>query len=128
MVIDLNKVKAYLQIEDTSEDTFLQDIIKAVSDIIENYCNRKFTKAEYTERVEGLETLWVKNTPIDNVLEITNKEGIVDFDYDEDKIYLELPKYQTLTGKFRLKDYSEEKYKVVYVGGYRNGGNKVFRK
>lgn len=49
MLVTLVEVKDRLGITDNSYDDFLNEQIEFVSDVIEDYCGRKFLQASYTE-------------------------------------------------------------------------------
>jgi len=49
MLVTLAEMKTYLGITGTTYDTFLTEQITLVSDVIENYCRRKFLTATYAE-------------------------------------------------------------------------------
>ena len=75
MLTTTQKVKLYLDIDDTSEDFFIRELIQQANSIIEGYCNRRFERKVYTEEVQGIEKLWVKNTPILDILELTDEDN-----------------------------------------------------
>jgi hypothetical protein len=51
MLVTLNDMKNYLNIPltDTSQDVFLTQQLQYISDVIEQYCGRKFLQATYTQ-------------------------------------------------------------------------------
>lgn len=121
MLTTLQKVKYYLDIDfsDTSEDWFLQELIAQVDDTIEMYCNRKFKKAIYTEEVKGYETLWAKNTPIHDVLELVSEDNEdISCRFTEDKILIKRNKNVTITGGVTPITPIIKSYFIVYEGGY----------
>lgn len=121
MLTTLQRVKYYLNIDfaDTSQDFILQELIAQATDAIETYCNRKFERKIYTESVQGAETLWVKNTPIHDVLELIDDDGIdIDCRHTENKIMIRKPKTVSLTGGVRLNEPAYLGYTISYDGGY----------
>lgn len=53
MLVDLDSMKTYLGIPlgDTSQDVYLTGELTLFSNTVENYCNRKFEVATYTEKI-----------------------------------------------------------------------------
>lgn len=49
MLVSLADMKAYLGITDNSQDAFLTQQLTYISDVIEQYCGRKFLQATYTQ-------------------------------------------------------------------------------
>lgn len=49
MLVSLEDIKSYLGITDTSQDTFLTGQEAVISQSVEGYCGRKFTKANYIQ-------------------------------------------------------------------------------
>ena len=77
----LAKVKEYLQITDTDDDTFLTSLISNSSILIKSYCKRDFTSTSYTEYHNGNGTteLVLNNYP---VISITSVHDDMGRDYD----------------------------------------------
>lgn len=70
-LVPLDRLKTYLEIAatETGQDVLLQDLIKRLSAWVEQYCDRKFAKATYTEQHDGDSTdlLTVTHWPIVSV-------------------------------------------------------------
>jgi hypothetical protein len=54
-LVPLDRLKTYLEIAatDTGQDVLLQDLNKRLSAWVEQYCDRRFAKATYTEQQDG---------------------------------------------------------------------------
>lgn len=119
MLTTTQKVKLYLDIDDTSEDFFIRELIQQANSIIEGYCNRRFEKKVYTEEVQGIEKLWVKNTPILDVLELIDEDNNnVSYRFTDDKIIIKRQKNISLTGVSYVPSPKIKNYFVMYEGGY----------
>ena len=121
MLTTLQRVKYYLKIDfsNTEHDWLLEDLILQATDAIEVYCNRKFNRGIYTEHVKGAETLWVKNTPIHDVLEVLDHdENTIDCRFTDTRILIKKPKTVSLTGGVRLNEPVYTPYLVQYDGGF----------
>lgn len=68
----LTKVKAYLGISNTDDDTLLEALIDSVSEAVEHYCGRQFAQAERTEYHDGLgaSSLVLRCRPISAITQI----------------------------------------------------------
>lgn len=123
MLTTLQRVKYYLQIDfsNTEHDWILQELIEDATDSIEAYCGRKFAKNIYTEEVKGAETLWVKNTPILDILELVDESGNdIECRFTPDKVLIKKPKTVSLTGGVRLNEPAYLSYTITYEGGYES--------
>lgn len=79
----LEDVKAYLQIDSSITDqdqTILTPLIKATSEAIENYCQRKLENGVVTEEYDGTGSmnLYLDDFPINNLSEIRIEGELVD--------------------------------------------------
>lgn len=72
----LDKVKRYLQMDDTTHDAVLQDLITAASVAVETYTGRLFSRASFTERYDGtgFPHLVLNKAPVDSV-ELVKLDG-----------------------------------------------------
>lgn len=84
-LIALPELKKYLNWAegDTAIDDFLNDMINAASDVLEQYCNTKIKKSEVTEVVsgDGSIKLYLSNRPITEIktLKYFDGEKFADF-------------------------------------------------
>lgn len=53
MLVSLSKLKSYLQITDTTNDTLLSSLIDQASVFIESYTGRKLVAQDYDVRMDG---------------------------------------------------------------------------
>lgn len=95
----LADVKTYFGITSANEDTVITALIAAASAQIENYCNRTFAQASYTETRNGndADAIFVRQFPLVSVQSVT-VSGLavpaatdsVSFGYtfDDDRIYI----------------------------------------
>lgn len=63
----LAELKTYMGITGVAEDTLLESLIDAATDLIELFCNRRFKKTTYTDELydgNGKTILFMKNYPI----------------------------------------------------------------
>lgn len=69
----LSDVKTYLGIAASTSDTVLSALIPNVSALIENFCNRVFAQAAYTETRSGNggNRLFLRNAPVTAVSSVT---------------------------------------------------------
>lgn len=75
--LDYAKTELGIQLSDTSQDAFLETLIKAASRALDNYCKRSFYyEASITERYAALgrATFQVRKTPLLSVNSITDRE------------------------------------------------------
>lgn len=71
----LETLKAYLQETGTNRDAIFERLINAASDVIEQYCGRKFKSATYTEKHYGeRKNVFVKNYPVSEIVSITDDD------------------------------------------------------
>lgn len=94
---------------DPADDDLLALLIPAASSAIETYCNRKFVRAEYTERVSvrQAEFILLRNYPLETVASIGGDTNLADYDIDKEK------------GVISKKGWcSSEPVSVTYTAGY----------
>lgn len=77
----LTKVKNYLGISGTDEDTLLNELISGASGAIENFCNRILGEATYTEHHDGRgkSSVVLKQFP---VVSVTSVHDDIDRDFE----------------------------------------------
>lgn len=126
-LVTLAQVRAALMLEETEtvNDTLLSTVISQVSGKVEDYCNRVFTAAAFTEYMSGdgeKAELFVDNPPIISV------SGLWD---DVDRVFgsdteIEATNYIIWEKEGIIELYNDEMYfqkgkanvKVTYSGGY----------
>jgi len=70
----LDAVKAWLSLEETTDDALLSSLISATSQYIQSWLNRTFAITQYTERRDGVpygDTLVLRNHPVVSVSSVT---------------------------------------------------------
>jgi hypothetical protein len=118
----LDKVKAYLGVSTTDDDTLISALIQSVSEAIEHYCGREFAESERTEFHDGRNSgsIVLKCRPVQSV------SGVYD---DCDRVFPDLSEISSscyvfypesglieLTGGLFSNGWRN--VKVVYVAGY----------
>lgn len=75
-IITVALYKAWAGITDSSLDTQLALWVPQVEGVAEDYCNRKFSQATYTESLDGTGSQWLflKNAPIGSITSIKEKD------------------------------------------------------
>jgi hypothetical protein len=117
------KVKSYLGITSTSDDTFIDSLILDMSAQIETYCNREFEQGSFTEYfdVENGDTkIFLANFPIGTAITVSYRTGTWgDITYLSYNVNDFLPNYDSGKISFAGAFNDQEKYvKVDYTGGY----------
>lgn len=118
----LAKVKSYLGISETADDTLLQNIIDSVSEAIEHYCGRRFALEERTEFYdgEGSSSLVLKCRPVESVSSIIddtshNFPASAEMDDDFYVFYPEAGIIELTNGTFAN---GKRNVKVTYTAGF----------
>lgn len=72
VMITLTELKQYLNITDSSKDTFLQSCIDSSVCEIEDFCNRKLSPDTYVEYLDGNNKteIYLRNKPINSISSI----------------------------------------------------------
>lgn len=121
---DLNRVKAYLNLSNTTDDIFIQDLIDGVQSQIENYCSRKFDVATYTENYQCKHKCFPKNTPLISVTSIVRDDNIITTDdYKIRGNWIEFTsdlKGYTMAGSILYQNDYFSNVDIVYTAGYEN--------
>lgn len=117
------KVKSYLpEISDSSQDTFLQELIDDVQSTIESYCGRKFDLATYTETQMCKHKLFPKNAPLKSVTSITRDDNVLTIaDYKIIGNYIQFIgdlKVYTMAGSVIYANDSASEVDITYTAGY----------
>jgi len=75
----LDDVKEYLGVTDTTTDTVLEDLITRASAFVESYCNRIFASAGYTETRNGGggQKFFLFNGPVTDVSSVSVDGAVV---------------------------------------------------
>jgi len=105
----LNAVKEALEITTGSDDTYLTNLIKRVSQFIEHYCDREFTAQDIEEIFDGTgtKTYLTQQYPINSITALSRRTSSLKVD-DWDAI--------TSTYFFDKAKRGE----IVYVNGFSN--------
>jgi uncharacterized phiE125 gp8 family phage protein len=113
MLTTVDRARKMLRV-DPSDDDLLGLLIPAASAAIETYCNRKFTRAEYTERVDVRRSGYVllRNYPLESVESIDDETDLSDYDIDREK---------GVVSKVGWND--NNPVTVIYTAGYVLPGN-----
>jgi uncharacterized phiE125 gp8 family phage protein len=111
---NLADVKLYLDITTDDHDDLLTSLISAASEAIENFCRRRFARAEYTEyhNGRGSPVLLLDHCPVQSVAEIRD-----DLDRDFDSAAPLDP------GSYAV--YPEEGLVVLTADNFREGARNV---
>lgn len=121
MLITVERVKYHLEDIDSSDDYLIKELIQEATDTIELYCNRKFKRAIYKERIAGVENYYVKNTPIIDVISCVDEYGNnISYLFNDERIKVKKSKYNTITNATRYNEPSFTELNIVYEGGYDN--------
>lgn len=113
-------LKAYLKINDTSDDLFIDDMIQDSQGIIEGYCKRHFDIATYTnEQHNIMHKIFTREYPIKSVISI-KRSGTEITNYRVFPAYVELLDYKsvTMSNKLRYVDNEETYAEITYQAGY----------
>lgn len=110
-------VKTYLGIAGSADDALIENLIDRVTNFVQKYCNRKFTKSNYDEYYDGSGTgyLLLPNYPIDSVtlLEIDDiTKASTDYAIYTDSGMIRLKNGQFTDGILNVH--------VTYTAGYAN--------
>jgi len=119
----LADVKTYLGITDTNSDAVLTSLVTNASAMVEQFCNRVFAQASYTETRNGNERvqLCLKNTPVTAVASVTINDTPVlpavgatgtGYVFDDISIYLRQGGYQSAFIR------GMQNVTVVYTAGF----------
>lgn len=108
MLVELDELKEYLQIETTSFDIKLTQILKGIDSRVKKHCGRSFERDTQTEIIQfDYGTGFLNNTPISSITKIEDFEGN-SYDY----ILID-----PNTGEIELYFLTNRRYKVTYEGG-----------
>lgn len=117
-VITKSEAKAYLQLDHSDDDAFLDLIIPMLTADIIAHCHQDFTSSSRTERIDGdVTNLLVGHSPIASVTSVkdyaepTSPVTILAADYSFDPISGEVYSVVAKWGSGRRR------WEVIYVGG-----------
>ncbi|QAT40840.1 phage head-tail connector protein [Clostridium sp. JN-9] len=118
----VEKVKSYLQISDSSDYTFIQDLVDYVTEQIENYCSRKFDVATYTETHMCKHKCFPRNTPLKSVISVI-RDGMpqnqdTDFKIKGNYIQFNDLKGFTMGGSIVYATDNSIETTITYIAGY----------
>lgn len=124
-ITTLARLKSFLGITNSTNDTQLEYLINAVTNFIENYCHRRFKQTSYTNtRVNGTGTALLQ---FDAFPISTSETFKIEYTSDNGDSWatLEADTYEIdyNAGYVKLKDGSKftsglANYRVTYTGGY----------
>lgn len=118
----VEKVKSYLNLNNTNDDVFIQDIIDSVQEQIEDYCSRKFDVATYTEDYKCKHKCFPKNTPLKSVESIVRDNNTLEStDYKIRGNYIEFSsdlKGYTMAGSILYANDDVSEVTITYTAGY----------
>src|SRR5262252_5843260 len=126
-LITLADLKLALGITDTSEDTELQAAITFQSQIITDYCNRRFGLAQAQEtftfdrgeNVRTREALTLSLYPVTGVTDVSiSGTSTTDYSFDPTSGRLWLPANQYVYGAWQFYGFGPNPIAVTYSGGY----------
>lgn len=122
-LIDATELQLFLQTTITDTD-YINTLINLASDLIEQYTDRKFRKATYTEEIydgNADQMLYLKQAPVTSgsvvVKEWNTYDNVEQFEYTENEDYLV---YYT-EGRIHLRGHwikVNQFYRVTYEAGY----------
>lgn len=118
----LTKVKAYLGISGTSQDTLLSSLITSVSAGIESFCGRTFASTSHTEYYDGdnKDKIFLRNYPVTSLTSVKYQGGTWDnitwFDYPSSG-YLLTAEYARLSFAGALPCITNY-LQIIYTAGY----------
>src|SRR5262245_52070384 len=127
-LISLADLKLALGITDTTQDTELQAAITFQSQIIAEYCDRRFGLAlsaletftlDPGESVRRREALVISLYPVVNITDVSiSGSSITDYDFDPISGRLWLPANQYVYGAWQFYGFGPNPVAVTYSGGY----------
>lgn len=118
------KVRAGMEIGDTSQDQIIDDIIRGIANLFENYCNRIFilNTSDATEYYDGgVNVIIVKRYPIVSITSVTES---TDYDWDNETALTANDGYRSTNDKGIIHRLASDFYcgrdivRIVYTGGY----------
>lgn len=121
----VQKVKNYLpelNKSDTSDDSFIQDLIDDVQSTVESHCGKKFDVATYTETQMCKHKIFPKNTPLKSVESIIRDDNVLAAtDYKIRGNYIQFlgdMKVYTMGGSVIYANDSKSEVTISYTAGY----------
>lgn len=120
MLSTVSKLKKHVGIPQavTNKDEMLSNILLGVSAAIEQYCNRKFGFAEFTDTFidVGAQSLFTRNYPIVEVTEIKLGKHIIDSDalIENDELIIEPESGELL----KTTGWDSDLIRITYTAGY----------
>lgn len=124
-LVTVNRAKQNTCFTDTGT-TLLTNLLKASSGFVEQYCNRKFESATYTEMHDGKGVTWlyVRNTPVTTLTSVTiqDSSGVSTVVPSGDLILnSEMGRVHfgfNITGSYYFFPKAKSNTTVVYTAGY----------
>jgi len=123
---NLARVKTFLGISGTSDDTLLTSLINTCTEFIENYCDRRFKQTAYTNELyngSGINKLLLKNYPVDENSTFKLEKRSSDLnedDWDEvDTEYYHIHYEKGIVENVRnIFERYPRHYRITYTAGY----------
>lgn len=125
MIVQLEDLKQALNIDNTTSDDLLFEVLKRADQEAKTYCNRIFEVANYTEYYDGQGTnlIFLRQFPVVSITSIHDDIGREytsgyllddeDYTFDEKSGAVTLDYYNFMKGKKNVK--------VIYRAGYGTG-------
>lgn len=122
-MIELDDLKAAMEISGTESDALLERLIKVAEAVVDRYCKRTFAEAQYTEEYKGSGTQYLnlKHYPVSTLTKVyENVNFIADPIWNDmtADAYLKAESGQiyVYSGFFN----KERHYKIQYKAGYKS--------
>lgn len=141
LLVPLSLVKELNNIRNTEQDALLASLIQRATTMVENFCNRKFKAARYTEYTDGdgrAKEVFVHNPPllvVNSIFDDPDRKfgnntafASADFVIDSDAGIIELVQLSssTLRPTDRVSfNRGTQNIKVIYTGGYNTIPNDI---
>jgi hypothetical protein len=109
MLVSLDDLKEFLEINTTSFDTKLNHILNGIDKRVKQYCGKNFEQDTYTDEIVKFSfgNGFVNNTPVESVSKVTDLDG--------NSVYFNL--IDNETGEIELYFLTNNRFKVSYTGG-----------
>lgn len=124
-MITLKQAKAYLNINTTTEDSFIKDLYILAQGLINGFCNREFKEKEYQHELKGngRQFLSVPVTPIKSIVELKINDILINNPKIKNNMLFNEKSFPNDYVSYH-RDYSPNVYNkrynidVTYIAGY----------